>query len=112
MGIKLIDSVVEEHRSNHPDDQEDRYWGDSWQEPAVGGEYRAWRLAAQRSDGPGKFTRKSGAHGSRQADTLTYDFVKFRITWMKTEQSFIPATPRGEELARRTKILASPASCS
>ena len=31
MCIKLINSVVEEHRSNHPDDQEDRYWGDSWQ---------------------------------------------------------------------------------
>ena len=31
MGIKLINSVVAEHRSNHPDDGEDRYWGDSWQ---------------------------------------------------------------------------------
>ena len=33
MCIKLINSVVAEHRSAHPEDTEDRWWGDSWQSP-------------------------------------------------------------------------------
>ena len=104
MCIKLIDSVVEEHRSNHPDDQEDRYWGDSWQSPlwaeniALG----AWLLRDQMAP---EIYEKVERMVLDEADTLTYDF---EIPYYMDEDGTIvyPGDTKGEELAWRTKILA------
>ena len=104
MCIKLIDSVVEEHRSNHPDDQEDRYWGDSWQSPlwaeniALG----AWLLRDQMDP---EIYEKVERMVLDEADTLTYDF---EIPYYMDEDGTIvyPGDTKGEELAWRTKILA------
>ena len=104
MCIKLIDSVVEEHRSNHSDDQEDRYWGDSWQSPlwaeniALG----AWLLRDQMDP---EIYEKVERMVLDEADTLTYDF---EIPYYMDEDGTIvyPGDTKGEELAWRTKILA------
>ena len=73
MCIKLIRSVVEEHRSNHPITPEDRYWGDSWQSPlwaeniALG----AWLL---RDDLDPETYEKVEHMVIEEADCLTYGF--------------------------------------
>ena len=33
MCVRLISAVTGEHRANHPEAMDDRYWGDSWQSP-------------------------------------------------------------------------------
>ena len=101
---KLIRAVVGEHRSNHPDPRDDRYWGDSWQSPlwaeniALG----AWLLW----DGMAPETcEKVERMVIDEADRLTYDF---EIPYYRDAagQIVYPGDTKGEELAWDAKILA------
>ena len=101
---KLIRSVVEEHRSNHPESRDDRYWGESWQSPlwaeniALG----AWLLR----DGMEPETyEKVERMVIDEADRLTYDF---EIPYYRDASGEIvyPGDTKGEELAWDAKILA------
>ena len=73
MCIKLINSVVAEHRSNHPEDENDRYWGDSWQSPlwAENIGLGAWLL--RDSMKPEDYA-KAERMVLDEADRITYDF--------------------------------------
>ncbi len=104
MCVKLIRSVVEEHRSNHPDSRDDRYWGDSWQSPlwaeniALG----AWLL---RDDMEPEAYEKVERMVIDEADRLTY---AFEIPYYRdaTGEIVYPGDTKGEELAWDAKILA------
>ena len=104
MCIKLIRSVVEEHRSNHPDSQEDQYWGDSWQSPLwsenIG--LGAWLLRDQMEP---EVYAKAERMVIDEANRLTYDF---EIPYYMDENGEIvyPGDTKGEELAWSAKILA------
>ena len=104
MCIKLINSVVEEHRSNHPDDQEDRYWGDSWQSPlwAENIGLGAWLL--RDSMKPEDYA-KAERMVLNEADRMAYDF---EIPYYQDENGEIiyPGDTKGEEIAWSAKILA------
>ena len=104
MCIKLINSVVEEHRSNHPDDQEDRYWGDSWQSPlwAENIGLGAWLL--RDSMKPEDYA-KAERMVLNEADRMAYDF---EIPYYQDENGKIiyPGDTKGEEIAWSAKILA------
>ena len=104
MCIKLINSVVEEHRSNHPDDQEDRYWGDSWQSPlwAENIGLGAWLL--RDSMKPEDYA-KAERMVLNEADRMAYDF---EIPYYQDENGTIiyPGDTKGEEIAWSAKILA------
>ena len=104
MCIKLIRSVVEEHRSNHPDSTDNCYWGDSWQSPlwaeniALG----AWLL---RDAMGSEMYEKVERIVIDEADRLTYDF---EIPYYRGAAGEIiyPGDTKGEELAWNAKILA------
>ena len=104
MCIKLINSVVAEHRSNHPEAQDDRFWGDSWQSPlwaeniALG----AWLL---RDDMAAEDRAKVERMVLDEADTLTYGF---EIPYYRDVDGTVvfPGDTKGEELAWSAKILA------
>ena len=104
MCIKLINSVVEEHRSNHPDDQEDGYWGDSWQSPlwAENIGLGAWLL--RDSMKPEDYA-KAERMVLNEADRMAYDF---EIPYYQDENGEIiyPGDTKGEEIAWSAKILA------
>ena len=104
MCIKLINSVVAEHRCHHPDDEEDRYWGDSWQSPLwvenIG--LGAWLL--RDSMEPEDYA-KAERMVLDEADRMTYDF---EIPYYQDESGKIiyPGDTKGEEIAWSAKILA------
>ena len=104
MCIKLINSVVAEHRSNHPEDGEDRYWGDSWQSPlwAENIGLGAWLL--RDGMGPDDYA-KAERMVMDEADRMTYDF---EIPYYQDENGKIiyPGDTKGEEIAWSAKILA------
>ena len=104
MCIKLINSVVAEHRSNHPDDGEDRYWGDSWQSPlwAENIGLGAWLL--RDSMKPEDYA-KAERMVLDEADRMAYDF---EIPYYQDENGKIvyPGDTKGEEIAWSAKILA------
>ncbi len=104
MCIKLIRSVAAEHRSNHPDEEGDRHWGDSWQSP----------LWAE-NIGLGAFLLKDSMEAEDyrlvenmvldEAHTLTYDY---EIPYYRDADGTIvyPGDTKGEEIAWSAKILA------
>ncbi len=104
MCVKLINSVVAEHRSNHPEDEEDRYWGCSWQSPLwsenIG--LGAWLLRDRMN--PEDYA-KAERMVLTEADVMTYDF---EIPYYQDENGVIlyPGDTKGEELAWSAKILA------
>ena len=104
MCIKLINSVAAEHRSNHPEDEEDRYWGDSWQSPlwAENIGLGAWLL--KDSMKPEDYA-KAERMVLDEADRMTYDF---EIPYYQDESGKIiyPGDTKGEEIAWSAKILA------
>ena len=104
MCIKLINSVVAEHRSNHPDDQEDRYWGDNWQSPlwAENIGLGAWLL--RDSMKPEDYA-KAERMVLDEADRMAYDF---EIPYYQDENGEIiyRGDTKGEEIAWSAKILA------
>ena len=104
MCTKLISSVVEEHRSNHPGSQEDQYWGDSWQSPlwAENIGLGAWLLRDQMAP---EVYEKVERMVLDEANTLTYEF---EIPYYMDENGEIvyPGDTKGEELAWSAKILA------
>ena len=104
MCIKLIHSVVEEHRSNHPGSQEDQYWGDSWQSPlwAENIGLGAWLL--RDSMKPEDYA-KAERMVLNEADRMAYDF---EIPYYQDENGEIiyPGDTKGEEIAWSAKILA------
>ena len=103
MCIKLINSVVAEHRTNHPDD-EDRYWGDSWQSPlwAENIGLGAWLLRDHME--PEDYA-KAERMVADEADIMTYDF---EIPYYQDENGTViyPGDTKGEEIAWNAKILA------
>ena len=103
MCIKLIRSVVEEHRANRPDAPDDSCWGDSWQSPlwAENIGLGAW-LLRDRMD-PDIYAEVERMVLD-EADTMTYDF---EIPYYMDENGNIiyPGDTKGEEIAWMAKIL-------
>ena len=103
MCIKLIRSVVEEHRSAHPDAEEDQYWGGSWQSPlwAENIGLGAWLLRDAMA--PEDYA-KAEQMVLDEADIITYDF---EIPYYMDQNGVIvyPGDTKGEELAWTAKIL-------
>ena len=103
MCIKLINSVVAEHRSGHPDAEEDRYWGDSWQSPlwAENIGLGAWLLRDRME--PEDYA-KAERMVQDEADRMTDDF---EIPYYRDANGTIvyPGDTKGEELAWSAKIL-------
>ena len=104
MCIRLINSVVNEHRSAHPDDEEDRYWGASWQSPlwAENIGLGAWLLRDQMD--PEDYA-KAEQMVLDETDIMAYDF---EIPYYMDENGVIvyPGDTKGEEIAWSAKILA------
>ncbi len=104
MCIRLINSVVAEHRSNHPEDEEDRYWGGSWQSPlwAENIGLGAWLL---RDGMASEDYAKAERMVLNEADIMAEDF---EIPYYQDENGTIiyPGDTKGEEIAWSAKILA------
>ena len=104
MCIKLINSVVAEHRSAHPEDAEDRWWGDSWQSPlwAENIGLGAWLLRDRMN--PEDYA-KAERMVLNEADLMAYDFD---IPYYRDANGKIvyPGDTKGEEIAWSAKILA------
>ena len=104
MCIKLIRSVVEEHRSNHPGSQEDQYWGDSWQSPlwAENIGLGAWLLRDRMEP---EIYAKVERMVLDEANRLTYDY-EIPYYMDKNGDIVYPGDTKGEEIAWMAKILA------
>ena len=104
MCIKLINSVVAEHRSQYPDDEKDQHWGESWQSPlwAENIGLGAWLLRDHME--PEDYA-KAEKMVLDEADLMTYDF---EIPYYQDEKGNIiyPGDTKGEEIAWSAKILA------
>ena len=104
MCVKLINAVVAEHRSGHPDAAEDQYWGDSWQSPlwAENIGLGAWLL---RDCMKPEDYAKAEQMVLDEADLMAFDF---EIPYYQDENGTIvyPGDTKGEEIAWSAKILA------
>ena len=104
MCIRLINSVVAEHRSSHPGSEEDRYWDGSWQSPlwAENIGLGAWLLRDRMN--PEDYA-KAEQMVLDEADRITCDF---EIPYYRDESGAViyPGDTKGEEIAWSAKILA------
>ena len=104
MCVKLISAVAGEHRSNHPDATDDRYWGDSWQS-ALWAEnigLSAWLLRDRIAP---EIYAKVERMVLDEAHTLIYDY---EIPYYRDADGTIvyPGDTKGEEIAWMAKLLA------
>ena len=103
MCIKLIRSVVEEHRSNYSE-ADDEHWGDSWQSPLWAENIGLGAMLLRDSMEPEDY-EKVERMIIDEADTMTYDF---EIPYYMDEQGEIiyPGDTKGEEIAWSAKVVA------
>lgn len=104
MCVKLISAVTGEHRANHPEARDDRYWGDSWQSPlwAENIGLGAW-LLRDRMDP--EIYAKAERMVLDEAHTLTYDYeIPY---YMDMDGTVVcPGDTKAEEIAWSAKVLA------
>ena len=104
MCVKLISAVAGEHRSNHPDATDDRYWGDSWQSPlwAENIGLGAWLLRDRMAP---EIYAKVEQMVLDEAHTLIYDYeIPY---YMDADGTIVyPGDTKGEEIAWTAKLLA------
>ena len=103
MCIKLIRSVVAEHRSNYSE-EDDEHWGDSWQSPLWAENIGLGAMLLKDSMDPEDYA-KVELMVIDEADTLTYDF---EIPYYMDESGKIiyPGDTKGEEIAWAAKVIA------
>lgn len=104
MCIKLLSAVTGVHRANHPDAQEDGYWGGSWQSPmwAENIGLGAWLL---RDSMDPEIYKKAERMVLDEANTLMYNY-EIPYYMDKDGTILFPGDTKGEEIAWDAKLLA------